>query len=115
MIQVAQDQQALLDDRVTLAALDMRDKAHAAGIVFVPWMIQTLRARLIHGLRSRNKGGVSTIVRCSKEKQAKSNGRIYGRIGGRTAALPARERASVAKNFPGAGAPEASWTGCRPI
>ncbi len=56
VIQVAQDQQTLLDDLVALAPLDVRHKTHAAGVVFVPRVIQTLRAWLIHGPLSRNKG-----------------------------------------------------------
>jgi hypothetical protein len=54
MIQVAQDQQALLDDVVALAALDVGDETHAAGIVFVGRVVQTLRVRLSHVLHSRH-------------------------------------------------------------
>jgi hypothetical protein len=42
VVEVLQDLQALLDDRVALVALDMGDKADAAGIVFVGRIVQTL-------------------------------------------------------------------------
>jgi hypothetical protein len=41
MVEVLQDQQALLDDRVRFAALDVGDEANAAGVVFVLGRVQT--------------------------------------------------------------------------
>ena len=52
MIEVAQDRQALLDDRVIPAALDVRDETHAAGIVFVTGVVQTLCMQGRHRRRS---------------------------------------------------------------
>jgi hypothetical protein len=45
VIQVLQDQQTLLDDVVTFLALEMGDKAHAAGVVLVGGVVQTLPLR----------------------------------------------------------------------
>ena len=42
--QVLQDLQALLDDGVALRALDVRDEADAAGVVFVGRVVETLLA-----------------------------------------------------------------------
>ena len=79
VIQVAQDLQTLRDDLVAAPPLDVRHEPHATGVVLVPWIVQTLRARLIHG-RFQEQGGVPTIVRCSKRTQANSIGRLYGRL-----------------------------------
>ena len=38
--EVVQDREALLDDVVGLLALDVRDEAHAAGVVLVAWVVQ---------------------------------------------------------------------------
>jgi hypothetical protein len=48
VVEVLQDRQPLLDDRVALAALDVRHEAHAAGVVFVAGVVQTLRKWLAH-------------------------------------------------------------------
>jgi hypothetical protein len=42
VVEVLQDLQALLDDRVALVALDMGDETDAAGIVFIGGIVQTL-------------------------------------------------------------------------
>jgi hypothetical protein len=42
MGEVDENLKALADDLVALFAADVRDKAHAAGIVFIPWMIEAL-------------------------------------------------------------------------
>jgi hypothetical protein len=44
MGQIAQNLQSLLDNGVTLAALDMRDKAYSARIVLVGGIVKSLRA-----------------------------------------------------------------------
>ena len=45
VIQVFQDQQALFDDGVSLLAFDMGNEPHAAGVVFVSGVVQTLLLR----------------------------------------------------------------------
>jgi hypothetical protein len=45
VIQVLQDQQALLDDRVTFLAPDVRYKTDATGIVLVGWVVKPLPFR----------------------------------------------------------------------
>ena len=45
MGEVDENLKALADDLVAFFAADARDKAHAAGIVLIPWMIETLRLR----------------------------------------------------------------------
>ena len=58
--QVLEDQQPLLDDGVALLALDVGDEADAAGIVFVGWVVQTLRlgkTGLVHGFTFRLPAG----------------------------------------------------------
>jgi hypothetical protein len=45
VIQILQDQQTLLDDAMTLLSLEMGDKAHAASVVLVGWVVQTLPLR----------------------------------------------------------------------
>ena len=50
--QVLEDQQALLDQLVALPALDVRDEADAAGVVFVRRVVETLGGReawMAHG------------------------------------------------------------------
>ena len=42
VIEIFQDQQALLDDGVALVALDVGDETDAAGIVFIGRVVQTL-------------------------------------------------------------------------
>src|SRR5262249_25107668 len=53
--QVPQDRQALLDDRVALLPLDVRDEADAAGVVLVRRVVQPLRSGrsgVVHGVTS---------------------------------------------------------------
>ncbi|MCK6391725.1 MAG: hypothetical protein L6Q40_12025, partial [Azonexus sp.] len=45
VINVLQDQQTLLDDGVTLLAFDMGNKTHAASVVLVGGVVQTLPIR----------------------------------------------------------------------
>jgi hypothetical protein len=45
MGEVDENLQALADDLVALFAADVRDKAHAAGIVLIARMIEALRLR----------------------------------------------------------------------
>ncbi len=45
MGEVDENLEALADDLVALFAADAGDQAHAAGIVFIPWMIEALRLR----------------------------------------------------------------------
>ena len=47
MGQILQYGEALLDDFVTFLALDVRDKADATGVVFIRWVVQTLRGRRV--------------------------------------------------------------------
>ncbi len=53
MVEVFQDLQALLDDRVALAALHMGDEADAAGIVFLFGAVETLGGRQAGGTGDR--------------------------------------------------------------
>jgi hypothetical protein len=46
MIEVFQDQQPLLDNRMAFLAFDMGDKTNATGVVFVAWVVHTL---CVHG------------------------------------------------------------------
>ena len=59
VVQVLQDQQALLDDRMALVALDMGDETDAAGIVFIGGIVQTLgnheaSPQLFRGVKAEN-------------------------------------------------------------
>jgi len=45
VIDIFEDQQTLLDDIVGLLALNVSDKAHAASVVLVGWVVQTLPFR----------------------------------------------------------------------
>jgi len=45
MSEVDEDLEALADDLVALVAANARDEPHAAGIMFIPWMIEPLRVR----------------------------------------------------------------------
>ncbi|WP_295006999.1 hypothetical protein [uncultured Dechloromonas sp.] len=45
MVDIFEDQQTLLDDIVALLAFDMSNKAHAASVVLVGWVVQTLPIR----------------------------------------------------------------------
>src|SRR5436305_402210 len=45
--EVDQHQQALPDDRVGLATLDVHHEAHAAGVVLVRGVVQALRGNLV--------------------------------------------------------------------
>ena len=45
MGEVDENLEALADDLVAFFAADVRDQAHAAGIVLIPWMIEALRLR----------------------------------------------------------------------
>jgi len=54
--EVDENLKPLADDVVTFFSANARDQAHAAGIVFIPWMIKPLRVwcaeriiRCIHG------------------------------------------------------------------
>ena len=49
MRQVFEDLQALRDDRVAFAALDVRDEAQAARVVLVGGVVQALRGRRPRG------------------------------------------------------------------
>jgi F420-0:gamma-glutamyl ligase len=42
MIKIAKNEQALADDLVGFAALDMGDKTNAAGVVFVSGIVEAL-------------------------------------------------------------------------
>jgi hypothetical protein len=42
VIQVFQDQQALLDDGVAFIALDVSDESNATGVMFIGRVVQTL-------------------------------------------------------------------------
>ena len=59
--EVLENLQALLDDRVALAILDMSDKADAAGVVFMGGVVEPLPARYVHfgipGMRTSKKAG----------------------------------------------------------
>jgi hypothetical protein len=48
MIEIFQDFQALKNDSVALATLDVSDKTHSTGIVFIHRVVQTLLLREIH-------------------------------------------------------------------
>jgi hypothetical protein len=51
VVEVLQDSEPLLDDQMRLQALDMGDKTHAARIVFVNWIVESLgKGRVIQGL-----------------------------------------------------------------
>src|SRR5258708_2416323 len=45
VFQVQQDLERLLDDRVRLPRLEINDKAHATGIVFITGVVQALPGR----------------------------------------------------------------------
>jgi hypothetical protein len=45
MVQVLEDLEALLDDRVRLLALDVRDEADTAGVLLVRGVVQPARGR----------------------------------------------------------------------
>jgi hypothetical protein len=45
VIQIFQDQQTLLDDAMVLVAFDMGNKTHAASVVLVGGVVQTLPLR----------------------------------------------------------------------
>jgi hypothetical protein len=45
MGEVNENLKAFADDLMTLFAANIRDQAHAAGIVFIAWMIEALRLR----------------------------------------------------------------------
>ena len=49
MVEVVQDQQGLLHDRMACAALDVGNEANAASIVFEATRIQTLRFGVVKG------------------------------------------------------------------
>jgi hypothetical protein len=45
VIEIFQDQQTLLDDAMTFLAFEMGYKTHAASVVLVGWVVQTLPIR----------------------------------------------------------------------
>ena len=49
MVEIDEKLQALADDAVGFLAFDVGDKAHAAGIMFVPGIVKTLFLRQAHG------------------------------------------------------------------
>jgi orotidine-5'-phosphate decarboxylase len=59
--EILENPQALLNDRMALAVLDVSDEANAAGVVFVGWVIESLPARYVHfgipGMRPSKKAG----------------------------------------------------------
>jgi tmRNA-binding protein len=63
VVEVFQDQEALFDNRMALLAFDVRDKADAAGIVLILWVVKALR---LHGGTPKNCLGSQRIVQCNK-------------------------------------------------
>ena len=47
VVDVFQDHQTLFDDRVALVAFDVGDETDATGVVFIGWVVQTLRLHAI--------------------------------------------------------------------
>jgi len=48
--QIFEDAQPFFDNVVTFAALDVGDEAHAAGVMFIPRVVETLCVRLVRRL-----------------------------------------------------------------
>jgi len=53
VVQVLQDRQALVDDRVRFFALDVRDKTDAASVVLAGRVVEALPTRAMRGLKSQ--------------------------------------------------------------
>jgi len=82
VVQVLQDLQALAHDGVALLALDVGHETHAAGVVFLAGVVQTLLLKLLllgcrgHGAsfsgqgRGKN-GGMRSIVHCNNDAKRK--------------------------------------------
>ena len=66
MRQVLQDLQALRDDLVRLAALDVRDEAEATGVVLVRGVVQALRSGRIGGSGRAREGSVHADLDCRR-------------------------------------------------
>ena len=62
MIKIGEDLQALLEDLVGLAALDVDDEADSAGIVFKPRIVEPLLHRTGVLLVARNCAAVSVLM-----------------------------------------------------
>jgi hypothetical protein len=63
MVEVFQNFERLTHDGVALVTLDVSNKAHATGVMFVRWVVQTLRLQLCfigsrgHGAFLKNSAG----------------------------------------------------------
>jgi hypothetical protein len=81
VVEVLQDLQTLLHDRMRLLALDVRHKTHAAGIVFLGRVVQTGVLQLASfGCRRHgallNFTGIGSIPHCNNGAKQINRGQI---------------------------------------